>query len=189
MYTKEALIFALLIVIIVPIFFSIIVFFKTRGEKKIQSKDVVRTRPPKMISVFFLGFALIAFLGGTSAIIYCCIELSITALEAILMALCIAVFSSLGFFTYAYARFNYVVADNEGILVSRLFRKKRYYRYEEIGYFKDTTKNMGIMGDLIGYSKDNVKIFTIDALSIGASTVAQRLREHGVKEERQIKLH
>ena len=79
----------------------------------------------------------------------------------------VAAFSALGFFGYAFVRFNYVVADerNTGIL---LFRKKRYYRYEEIGYFLNAS-NLGLTCGLIGYDNNNVKIFAIEALHIGAS--------------------
>lgn len=182
----ETLVISLLLVVILPIAFSFFWFFKVRGEKKLSSQDVIRTRPPKTLSGFFLGFALIVLLGGIAAIIYCCVTDSenTTASAIITVSACIAAFSALGFFGYAYIRFNYVVSDFEGILVYRLFRKKRYYRYEDIGYFQDTS-NLGMMGSLIGYDKDNVKIFAIEAVHIGASAVAQRLREHGVQEKLQ----
>ena len=179
----ETLLTSLLILIILPVAFSFFWFFKVRGEKKISSQEVVRTRPPKVLSGFFLGFAFIVLFGGIAAIIYCCITDSenTTASIIIIMSVCVVVFSALGFFGYAYVRFNYVVIDSEGILVYRLFRKKRYYSYEEIGYFQDTI-NLGMMGGLIGYDKNNSKIFAIEAVHIGASAVAQRLREHGVRE-------
>lgn len=180
---KEVLIIVLLSIIIGAIIIAICLFFKARGEKKMQSKEVLRTRPPKFISAIFLGLAIIGLVGGISAIIYCCVPVNenIPASEVIAVTIGVVAFSSLGFLGYAIGRFNYLIADNEGILVSRLFRKKRYYRYEEIGYISDTT-DQKINGTLTGYSKDGVKIFSIDALYIGASLVAQRLHEHGVKE-------
>ena len=179
----ETLFISLSISVILPIAFSFFWFFKVRGEKRISSQEVIRTRPPKALSGFFLGFAFIALLGGIAAIIYCCTTDSenTTASIIITISVCIAVFSALGFFGYAYVRFNYVVADAEGILVYRLFRKKRFYRYEEIGYFQNTI-NLGMMGGLTGYDKNNSKIFAIEAVHIGASAVARRLREHGVQE-------
>ena len=180
----ETLLTSLLIAVILPIVFSFFWFFKVRGEKKISSQEVIRTRPPKTVSGFFLGFALIVLFGGIAAIVYCCITDSenTTASAVIVISVCIAVFSAIGFFGYAYVRFNYVVSDTEGILVYRLFRKKRYYRYEEIGCFQDTT-DLGMIGGLIGYNKNDSKIFAIEAVHIGASAVAQRLREHGVREK------
>lgn len=180
----ESIITALLISIVLPIVFTVFWFFKLRGEKKLPQGEAVRTRPPKTLSGFFLGFALLALCGGIAGIIYCCITDSenTTAWAVILISVCIAAFSALGFFGYALVRFNYVVADNEGIIAYRLFRKKRYYRYEEICYFHDTTWT-GMMGGLIGYDKDNKKIFAVEALHIGTSAVAQMLREHGVEEK------
>lgn len=180
----ETLLTPLLIAVILPIVFSFFWFFKVRGEKKISSQEVIRTRPPKIVSGFFLGFALIVLFGGIAVIVYCCITDSenTTASAIIAASVCIAVLSVFGFFGYAYARFNYVVSDAEGILVYRLFRKKRYYSYEEIGCFQDTT-NLGMIGGLIGYDKNDSKIFAIEAVHIGASAVAQRLREHGVREK------
>lgn len=180
----EKLLTPLLIIIVLPVFYSIIWFFRTRAEKKLPQEESIRTRPPKILSGFFLGFGLLVLFGGIAGIIYCCIadgENTDTALVVVL-SICVAAFSALGFFGYAYVRFNYVVADNEGVLAYRLFRKKRYYRYEDIGCFQDTI-SLGMMGGLTGYDKDNNKIFAIEAISIGASAVAQRLREHGVKEK------
>ena len=177
------LIVLLLIALTLPIVFSFFWFFKVRGEKKISSQEVIRTRPPKTLSGFFLGFAFVVLLGGIAAIIYCCVSDSenTTVSAIIAISVCAAAFSVLGFFGYAFIRFNYVVSDTGGIFAYRLFRKKRYYRYEDIGYFKDTI-NLGMMGGVIGYDKNNAKIFAIEAVHIGASAVAQRLREHGVQE-------
>lgn len=185
----EMMIISLLIVIISPIALSIFWFCKTRGDKKLSTEGAIITRPPKALSGFFLGFGILVLLGGIAGIIYCCITDSenTTVTQVIVLSLCIVAFSSIGFFGYAYVRFNYVIADAEGVLTCRLLRKKKYYRYDEIGYFQDTI-NMGVMGSLVGYDKNNNKIFAIEALCIGVSAVAQRLREHGVKEKIQSQL-
>lgn len=174
----------LLISVILPVVFSLFWFFKIRGEKKIKSEDVIRTRPSKTLSGFFLGFALIALAGEAALIVYSCIADSedVNVPMIVSVSIFVAVFSSLGLFGYAYIRFNYVVADAEGILAYRLFRKKRYYRYEEIGSFKDTIY-LGLRGGLIGYDKNDKKIFAIEAIHIGSSAVARRLRERGVREK------
>lgn len=174
----------MLISISVPLAISFIWGLKVRGEAQISTQGVIRTSPPKILSGFFLGFGLIVLFGGIAVLIYCCITDSenTTTTIVIIASVCISVFSSLGFLGYALIRFNYVVADNEGILAYRLFRKTRYYRYEEIGCFKDTI-NSGMIGGLIGYDKNNKKIFAVEAVHIGSSAVAQRLREHGVPEK------
>ena len=166
----EMLLTPLLIAVIFPIVFSFFWFFKVRGEKKISSQEVIRTRPPKIVSGFFLGFALIVLFGGIAVIVYCCITDSenTTASAIIAASVCIAVLSTLGFFGYAYARFNYVVSDAEGILVYRLFRKKRYYSYEEIGCFQDTP----IFG-LIGL---NIREFLKSLLFVSREGTKTRLR-------------
>lgn len=186
----ETLIIALLIEIILPVLFAIFGFFKRRGEKKITEQEVVRTRPPRILSGFFLGFALLVLLVGTAGIVYCCVtDAEHTTVSAVItISSVVAFFSAVGFFGYAYIRFNYVVADAEGIAAYRLFRKKRYFRYDEITYFKDTT-HMGIAGGLIGYDKNNKKIFAIEGIHIGVSAVANRLREHGVQEKLQTYFH
>ena len=180
----ESLLVLLLIPIVVSIAFSLFWYSKVRGEKKILSQDIIRTRPPKMLSGFFLGFALSVVLGGIAGLIYCCIEDSenTTISIIIIISVGIAAFSSLGFFGYLYTRFNYVVASSDGIFVFSLFRKKRYYSYSEIGYFQDTT-NLGMLGGLIGYDKKNLKIFTVEGIHIGVSAVIERLRENGVPEK------
>ena len=181
---REALL-PLLISIILPVVFSIFSFFKVRGEKNFSSQEVIRTRPPKSLSGFFLGFALLVLLGGIAAIIYACIADSenTTVSRVVVTSVFVSVFSAFGFFGYAFCRFNYVVADTKGIHAFRLFRKKRFYSYEEIGCFQDTT-DLGMMGGLIGYDKNNLKIFAIEAIHIGTSALIQRLREHGVQEKK-----
>lgn len=181
----ESILTSLLIALVLPIVFAVFWFFKTRGEKNLPKDGTIRTRPPKTLSGFFLGFALLVLCGGIVGIVYCCITDSenTTAFTVIIVSVCIAVFSAIGFIGYALVRFNYVVADSEGILACRLFRKKRYYRYEEISSFQDTSY-AGMMGGLIGYDKDGKKIFAVEAVHIGASAVAQRLREYGVEERK-----
>lgn len=185
----ESLLLSLLMPIIVAIACAFFWFFKVRGEKKISTQDIIRTRPPKALSGFFLGFALVVLLGGIAGIIYCCITDSenATISNIIIISVCVAAFSALGFFGYAYIRFNYVVASSDGIFVFRLFRKKIYYSFDEIGYFQDTT-NLGMLGGLIGYDKNNSKIFAVEAVHIGVSAVIERLREHGVQEKREFNL-
>ena len=180
----ESMLTTLIIVLVLPVAFSVFWFFKVREEKKLTNKETIKTRPPKILSGFFLGFALLFLCGGTAAIICCCITdgENMTALKVIILSVGFAAFSALGFFGYAYVRFNYVIADAEGLLVYRLFRKKRYYRYEEIACFQDTI-SMGMMGGLTGYDKDNKKIFAVEAMHIGVSDVAQKLREHEVKQK------
>ena len=181
---------SLLIAIVVPAVFAVFWFFKVRGEKKMPSEDRIRTRPPKAVSGFFLGFALLVLFGGIAGIIYCCIADSenTTVQAVIVLSVCIALFSALGFFGYAYIRFNYVIADADGIHVYRLFRKKRFYRYEDIGCFYNSTGS-GMMGGLKGYDKSNRKIFAVEAVHIGVSAVVQKLREHGVTERMNDMFH
>lgn len=181
----KSLLLSLLMPIIVAIACAFFWFFKVRGEKKISTQDIIRTRPPKALSGFFLGFALVVLLGGIAGIIYCCITDSenTTISNIIIISVCVAAFSALGFFGYAYIRFNYVVASSDGIFVFRLFRKKIYYSFDEIGYFQDTT-NLGMLGGLIGYDKNNSKIFAVEAVHIGVPAVIERLREHGVQEKK-----
>ncbi|MDE7454912.1 MAG: hypothetical protein K2M64_03695 [Clostridia bacterium] len=179
----EMMILSIAIAIIAPIAFSVFWFCKKHEEKKISSTNFVRTRPPKLLSGFFLGFALLVLLGGIAGIIVCCITDSenTTVSQIVTLSICIVAFSGLGFFGYAYVAFNYVVANDEGILAYRLFRKKKFYRYEDIDSFQDTI-SMGMAGGLTGYDKNNKKIFAIEAVHVGSSNVAQMLREHGVVE-------
>lgn len=181
----KAIVIALAIMVVSPILFTVFNLCKAREEKKLTFNEAtIRTRPTKALSGFFLGFALLVLVGGIIGIIYCCIAdaENTTPLSVAIISLCVAMFSLLGFFGYAWVRYNYVVADSEGIQSFRLFRKTRYYRYEEIDSFCDTV-SMGARGSLIGYDKNNNMIFAIEAMHIGAAAVAQRLREHDVAEK------
>lgn len=126
MNITETILTTVLITLILPVVFSLFWFFKLRSEKDISSDEVIRTRPPKMLSGFFLGFGLIVLLGGIGMIVYSCITDSenTTFGTVVMMSVFVALFSAIGFFAYAYYRFNYVVADTNGILVYRLSAKR-----------------------------------------------------------------
>ncbi|MDE5547542.1 MAG: hypothetical protein K2J30_00880 [Clostridia bacterium] len=183
METWELALWLSALVIVIPIGFLIYWFFSSRRKKNFLPEEPICTRPPKSLSAFFLSFAFLWLYDGTAGIVYFCITDSehMPFMRVFLAALCVVALSALAVFAYMWIRFNYVVADNEGIYVYRLFRKHKYYRYEEICYFADTLWK-GMRGGLIGYDINNKKIFVIETVQIGSTAVAQRLREHGVVE-------
>ena len=87
----------LLISVILPVVFSLFWFFKIRGEKKIASENVIRTRPSKTLSGFFLGFALIALAGEITLIVFYCITdgEAVNVPMVVSVSIFVAVFSSL----------------------------------------------------------------------------------------------
>ena len=157
---------------------------KIRGEKNISSEGVIRTRPPKALTGMYISILVFFVIGTLVPVVYLYVgndkNANVTAL--IITAAISLILSILCFFGYAFVTFNYVISDDEGIHVYRLFRKEKYFRYEEFGSFKDTI-NLGLKGELKGFDKNNKKIFAIEGLHIGASIVADRLRAHGVKEQ------
>ena len=157
---------------------------KKRGEKNISSEGVIRTRPPKALTGMYIAILVFFVIGALVPVVYLYVgndkNANVTAL--IITAAISLIFSILCFFGYAFTTFNYVISDDEGIHVYRLFRKVKYFSYEEFGAFKDTI-NLGLKGELTGYDKNNKKIFSIEGLHIGASIIADRLRAHGVKEK------
>lgn len=181
----STLITALLIIILVPACFSFLWFLKEKEEKKKpHNSDCIRTYPPKALTVLFLGFGIFMVLAGIAAVIsiYVTDRENTTMQQYIIIVICFTVLACIGFLGYIILRFNYVVTDANGVHVYRLFRKKKYYRYEEIGCFLNKLE-MGIAGGLICYDKNNKKIFSIEAVHIGSSDVAQQLRSHGVSEK------
>ncbi len=73
MNITETILTTVLITLILPVVFSLFWFFKLRAEKDISPDEVIRTRLPKILSEFFLGFGLIVLLGGIGMIVYSCI--------------------------------------------------------------------------------------------------------------------
>lgn len=180
----EVMLTVSILLIVLPAFFSIVFFLKARAEKKLNTEGAIKTRAPKIIYAVFLGFGILVLLGGIAGMIVCGIvdKEHTTVGIVVTIALCIVVFSALGFLAFAIARFNYVVADNDGVHSHKLFRKERFYRYDEIGSFKDDLA-LGVFGNLIAYDKNDVRIFSVDSFHIGSAAVAQRLRDHGVNEK------
>ena len=174
----------IIIPIAITIVFSIFWRNKITAEKKLSNENTIRTRPPKILSVFFLGIALVAVCGG---IILCIINKdNKTNLLSIILLICM--FAFLGFFGYAWVRFNYVVIDGDNIMVYRLFQKKKLYCFDEIAFFKDTT-HLGISGGLICYNKDKKKVFSVEAIHIGVSLIIHRLREKNIVEIQDFKIN
>lgn len=168
-------------ILAICVFSSLLFVLKKRGDKRLKD-GVIRTYVPKTLQGFFLGFAIFVFFGGAAGIIYCAITdpEHTTAGFVAMIVICILLFSGLGLFGFLFVNLNFVVATDEGIEAHRLFRKTKFYRYEEIGGFRDTTEQ-GMMGGLEGFDAEGKKIFAIEAVSIGAKAVADRLREKGVR--------
>ena len=185
----ESVLISLICALVLPVVFSTFWFFKVRDEKKLNmTGETICTRPPKILSGFFLGFASIVLLGGISAIILFLVYYSEDILAIIILSAFTAIFSGLSFLGYLSVRFNYVILDDKGLIVFRLFQKKKYFLFEDISYVEGGNYNSYIdsIGAIVGYDENNKILFTINGLHIGASAVANRLREHGVKEKRNV---
>ena len=165
----------ILIPIAITIVFSLLCKTKINAEKKIPNGNFIRTKPPKTLTVFFLFFAIAGTCGG---IVLGIINRDNTT-NLIGVILTFSIFAILGFFGYAWVRFNYVVIDGDNIIVYRLFQKNKFYTFDDIAFYKDTT-HMGIQGGLICYNKNKKKLFSVEAIHIGVSLIIQRLREKNI---------
>ena len=164
-------------IIAIAIVFSILWKYKTSEEKKITNKHFIRTKPSKAISVFYLGTAFVA-IGGGMILSFINGEFDSNLL---IITLIVCMFAGLGFFGYAWERFNYVVTNENTIIVYRLFGKKKQYCFDEIFFFKDTTRR-GISGELICYNENKKKMFSVAALQVGVSLIIQLLKEKNITE-------
>ena len=162
--------------------------FIPQKDNKQRVNGGVRTRPTKFQTGFFIGFGIFALLVGAALTV--CIFLTggqhFTPLVISLIWVCAAVISCLCFFACVSMHLNYLFADENGVLVHRLFGKKKFYRYGEIGAFKDTTSDSfggSVSGSLTGYGLNGKKIFSAEAILTGTAEVVRLLREHGVAEK------
>ena len=178
----------ILIPIVIYILFSIFWHAQEREEKKLTDENNIRTRPPKAISIFFLGFAILAILALLVGIIFAILnkENAPDLITTIVLFSLIVLLAFLCFFGYAWLRFNYVVVENNDITVYRLFRKQKEYSLDEIAFFKDTT-HLGIYGGLICYNKNKKKMFSVDGMQVGVSFIVRRLKEKKIVEVQSLK--
>ncbi len=168
----------LLIPIAVQLFFSLTLCLKKREEKRINTENEIRTKPPKVVSIFFLGFAIISSVG---LILACIFSEGLEEIELVCIILICSLFLLLGGFGYLWVAFNYVIAKEDEIVVFKLFGKTKTYKYSEIGYFIDQT-DLGMAGALICYDKNLKKIFMVEAISLGVGLVVQKLKDKNVIE-------
>ena len=171
------ILFLLMVVTIITILFYHSWITAIYKEKKIPDANFIRTKPPKALTGFLL-FCAIAGTCGCGGIVLGIINRDNTT-NLIGVILTFSIFAILGFFGYAWVRFNYVVIDGDNIIVYRLFHKNKLYSFDEIAFFKDTT-HMGIQGGLICYNKNKKKLFSVEAIHIGVSLIIQRLREKNI---------
>ena len=163
--------------VIVPFLLGLFGFTKHKENEKLLNKkrESVRTRPPILLSVFC--FLVVAFF------LMFCIGACLSSDDAKYRLTSIIVCGSFilaALSLDAFIRFNHAIADDEKIIVCRLFRKKKCYYYHEITYFKDS--NCIMVDDLICYDSDRKKIFTVQTIQAGVPLVVQKLRQHEVKE-------
>ncbi len=164
----------ILIPIAITIVFSILWNSKIREEKKLLNEKTIRTRSPKAISGFFLTILILACLGGIATVIFA------QPKNKSSLFILVGIFAIPSLIGYLYGRFTYLVVDDKGVMVYRLFGKNKYFSFEEICYLKDTT-DKGMHGELICYNKEKKKIFSVEAIQIGVVHVIERLRENGVQ--------
>lgn len=175
-----ALIFYPLFGIAMSLTIGLIYYGQSRAEKRLPLEGEIRTRPSFFLKAFFLGFGIVFFAVGVGVSVMLSIKDDVDTGQIIAVGTIFPAMSLVGFFGYAYVRFNYVVSADEGIVAHRLLRKTKFYRYDEVSAFKDTV-SLGMYGGLVGYGVNGKKIFAIEAVSIGAKAVADRLREKGVR--------
>ena len=164
-------------IVLTALVLALFEFFKNKADKKLFDENAksVRTRPPKLLSGFLLSFSAFFFAIDTALFVNCFHDSSYLG-----GAIFTGVMVLLAFSLYVWLRFNYVIADDERIVVFKPFRKKKCYHYYEIAYFKYT--GGGMEDSLKCYNSDKKRIFYLESIQVGVSIVVQKLREHEVEE-------
>lgn len=165
------------IAVILPLVFQLFYFLKSREEKKCGVDKLNRTRAPKALLGFFLGFAIIFIIVMVVAAAFMIKDKeSVSAIIAVVFvfALC----SAIGFFGFIWSRFRYEIIEDDGITVVR-FNKRRKVYFSGIKYYKFTD---GIAGGLIAYDKYGVVIFSAEAINVGSHKLVSAMRNNFVTE-------
>ncbi|MDE7083441.1 MAG: hypothetical protein K2O89_07055 [Clostridia bacterium] len=165
------------IAVILPLVFQLFYFLKSREEKKSGIDKLNRTRAPKALLWFFLGFAL---LGITVMIVAAAFMIRdrepVSAIIAIIIGF--SLFSALGFFGFIWSRFRYEIIEDDGITLVRFNKRWKVY-FSEIEYYKFTD---GMAGGLIAYDKNGVVIFSAEAINIGSHKLVSAMQNNFVTE-------
>ena len=164
-----------LIPLMIALFSSISLFFRNRADKKEVNSDVIRTRIPKVVYglYYFAGILFLAI-----GIVMCFLTEGKTLLLGLVVCWGL---SFLALFGILWSRYNYVVVDDQGVTVYKLFCKAQWFSFSQIRFIKDTTVDVRT-GSLKGYDENRKKLFSIDAMSVGVKAIAERLRSRGAKD-------
>lgn len=165
--------------VILPVVFNLFYFLKRREEKKLKenTEGALRTRMPKFIKGFFLGFAILCFLGMIGVDIALIVgHESLTVL--IVVTVCFTLFGSIGMFGFLLTAINCEIVDGDTITVIRLFKKRKEV---DIGSIDSYRLMQGIAGGLTAFDENGIPIFSSEGLSINLDALAHRLDERGVR--------
>ena len=162
------------IAVILPLVFNLFWFLKSREEKKQGIDKLNRTRAPKFVLAFFLGFAIACIVLMIVVVVLMAMDPVPVWVFVLAVIVCI-LFAALGFFGYTWSRFKYEIIEDDGITLVRFNKKKKFY-YSQIVFYKYTE---GMMGTFVTYDEYGRILFNVEALSIGSKNLADTMQQHG----------
>lgn len=162
------------IAVILPLVFNLFWFLKRREEKKQGVDNLNRTRAPKFVLAFFLGFAILCIVVMIVAVVLMAIDPAPVFVFVIIVVVCV-LFASLGFLGFTLSRFKYEIIEDDGITLVRFNKKKKFF-YSQIVFYKYVE---GMMGTCVAYDEYGRILFHVEALSIGSKNLADAMSGHG----------
>ncbi len=142
--------------VVLPVVFNLFYFLKRREEKKRKenTEGEFRTRAPKFIKGFFLGFAILCFLG----MIGVDIALIVTGESLkilIIITVCFTLFGSIGMLGFLLTAINCEIVNGDTITVIRLFKKPKEVEISSIDSYR---LMQGIAGGLTAFDENGIEV-------------------------------
>ena len=168
----EEILTSIALLIVLPIVYGLFYRLKDAEEKRITYDSVFTVKMSKGILAFFFIWMVICF-AGMILVLFLFAKESPNRISAFWVSesVCFAFFMA-GAIGFLNGKFHYLVVNNEGIIINKLFQKPQLIQYSDITYIYN-------FGGVSCYDADGIPLLSADHFHVGADRLYAFLQEKG----------
>jgi hypothetical protein len=168
----EEILTSIALLIVLPIVYGLFYRLKEAEEKRITYDSVFTVKMNKGILAFFFIWMVICF-AAMVLVLFLFAKEAPNRISAFWVSECVCfAFFTAGAIGFLMGKFNYLVVDNEGIIIKKLFQKPRMIQYSDISYIYH-------FDGVSCYDADGIPLLSADHFHVGADRLYAFLQEKG----------